>query len=259
VLRKLNSAVVGFSGGEPTYHPDFEKIVKEKPPGIDITLVSNGARPLSFWERISDKLNQVILTYHTEFANLDRFYKNAELIYKTKGVRGVVNLTMMPDRWDECVKVYEFLTTRDINVNIKPILDQFGTSSSKVSNYYSTEQTEWITYRSGLREDDNYAIGVYSSDQSMITKITPSEILAENQANFTGWRCFAPKDSLFINLDGKVWDSLCGQKQYLGDIYTEFSLERKEPVICTQTVCWCHSDLLVRKEKIINFVRKDNI
>src|ERR1700756_4144631 len=74
-LALMPRAHVMFSGGEPKYHPKFEEILATKPDFINASVISNGARHKSFWERVVPELFSIILTFHVEFAfdKLDRF------------------------------------------------------------------------------------------------------------------------------------------------------------------------------------------
>ena len=76
-FASLPSCNIMFKGGEPTYHPEFEQILDLQSDRIKIQVISNGARTLHFWERIQPKIDRVILTYHVEYANFDRFVRVA--------------------------------------------------------------------------------------------------------------------------------------------------------------------------------------
>lgn len=143
-LKKLPPAHVMLTGGEPTFHPDFERIVLEKPDHIKLSVISNASRPIPFWERISDHLHVVILTFHSEFADMDRFFRTAEHVFLKSRRKGLVNITMLPKNWDKCVLACQTLREAGITVVVKPILKNFGSNANTLIDEYTEEQIKWM-------------------------------------------------------------------------------------------------------------------
>lgn len=227
-----------FSGGEPTYHPEFETILDEKPAGITFGAISNGARPYSFWERAIEKLNTLILTFHSEFATLDRFIQTAELC-RPKLQR--INLTMIPWMWEESVNVYETFKAAGLPVAPKPLVKDFGFKSSSLIDEYLPEQIKWIEQKNTETIELKY-IGLWDKSGNLIQKTNPSEMLSAGNTNFKGWQCHTPSKTLYINTNGDIFDTSCKQRRLLGTVYTGFEL-KTDPVTCLQNFCWCHSDI----------------
>jgi hypothetical protein len=254
VIRTINkfpaNSLIMFGGGEPTYHPDFEKILDNKPKNISIGILSNGARPIDFWERISDKVTNVILSYHAEFAILDRFVQTAKLVYHTKKRFGRINLVMNPKRWDECVNVYDTLVREHLPVTAKPVVDNFGSFDNEIlmSSEYNTEQIVWLNEITKLSKNTHKFIGIYDKNHNLLDRTTPSELLSLGQTNFKNWTCHAPAVSREIMTDGTVITTGCNQKEMVGNIFTDFTVD-SEPIICNQTMCWCHADIQSLKIK----------
>jgi hypothetical protein len=237
---------IKFTGGEATFHPEFERIVNEVPSNIQLSVISNGSRPYPFWERIIDKLHAVTLTFHTEFADLDRFLKTAKLIYHDKKKIGSVNLTMIPDRWAECVTVYHELLNNNISVNIKPLVENFGSKTSKLLSTYNNDQLTWIGDH--IKISTFKTIGFYNKDNVKIHSTSPAELLTLQQNDFTGWTCYNQTKHLDIGWNGNMFDSMCAQRRNVGSIYTDFNITT-EPVLCVTNQCWSLSDLETKKIK----------
>lgn len=232
-----------FSGGEPTYHPDFETILDEKPSTFIYGIISNGARPYSFWERAVTKLDNITLTFHSEFANLDRFVETA-LLCKDK-IRQI-NLTMIPWLWEESVNAYNTFTEKNLPVSAKPLVKDFGFRASSLIDDYLPEQIEWIKEKNkkpGLKY-----IGLYNSTGDLIKNTNPSEMLIEENTDFLGWECYTPTKVLYINPNGDMFNTACKQRKKVGTIYTGFEVENT-PISCEQNFCWCHSDIAPLKIK----------
>mgnify|MGYP003654040527 CR=1 FL=1 len=215
LLKTLPPADVMFSGGEATYHPDFEKIVLEKPDHIKLSVISNASRPIGFWERITEKLHCVILTFHSEFANLDRFLATANLVYKEHKRYGRVNLTMIPEKWDYCINVYNTLIEKKIPVIAKPLVD----------------------------------IMLLDKDNNVIHNTSAPELLSSHNTDFREWECHTNTSRMYVDMDGSIFDTVCKQRTQTGSIYTGYTLPT-EPMICKQNFCWCHSDINAKKIKI---------
>jgi pyruvate-formate lyase-activating enzyme len=229
-----------FSGGEPTYHPDFEDIL-DIPTSHRLGVISNGARPIAFWERVIPKLSPIILTFHNEFAKLDRFIETAQLC-KPKLSR--VNLTMIPWLWEESIRAYETFIDKNIPVTTKPLVKNFGYKSESLVDEYLPHQIEWLNNRKTGTEIK--WIGLYNSDNELIEKTNPSEMLSNSNTNFFNWECYTPTNTLHINASGDIFNTACRQKELVGTIFTGIKI-KTDPIICKQNFCWCHPDISATK------------
>ena len=247
LLNKLPKAHVMFTGGEATFHSDFEELVLEKPDHIDISVISNASRPIAFWERIGSKLKSVTLTYHTEFAQFDRFAATADLIYNKFGKPGKINLTMIPEKWDQCVEVYEKLVSANLRVTPKPLLEDWGRHATQVLPSYSNEQITWISEKTkfGFK-----SIKVLNKDGNVLYRTNQSELLSLKQTNFKDWLCYTNTQAMYIGLDRNIYMASCGQRIKIGSVNDEVFTIPTEPFICKQNFCWCHSDMSPRKIKL---------
>jgi organic radical activating enzyme len=247
-LKKLPKSHVMFTGGEATFHTDFEKIVLEKPEHLQLSVISNASRPIAFWERIGPKLKSVILTYHTEFAQFERFLATAELVYNTYNRPGQINLTMIPEKWDQCVNTYKKLLEAKLCVIPKPLLEDFGLEATKVSTKYTQEQLEWITSNNKIKTYKN--IQILDKNSNVLYKTNPSELLSSMQTNFNNWLCYTNTQTMYIGMRGEIYMATCGQRIHIGSIHDDSYIIPTEPFVCKQNFCWCHSDILPRKVKL---------
>ena len=247
LLKTLPPCEVMFSGGEATYHPDFEKIVLEKPDHVRISVISNASRPIGFWERIVSKLHSVVLTFHSEFANLDRFLATANLVYKEHDRYGRVNLTMIPEKWDYCVDVYNRLVEQQIPVVVKPLVENFGSGSTGLLSGYTSEQLDWISKISSDGEKND--IILVDKDDNIVHQTSASELLSSHSTDFREWECHTNTTRMYVDMDGLIFDTVCKQRTNTGSIYTGYTIPPK-PMICKQNFCWCHTDINAKKIKI---------
>lgn len=247
-LKKLPRCVVTFGGGEPTYHPDFAKILKEKPEHIYIGMSSNLSRPYSFWEDIIDDVFTILATYHIEHTILNRFIKTAEYIYSEKKTKGQINLVMLPSHWDKCVDVYQALRSKNLPVSVKPILNTIDpTESSNVGVIpdYSQEQLNWMTEHNN---DAPNFIGLYDTNGVEVGRTSAWGLLSSKQS-FKGWKCYTPMYYIYINSRGEIFDQTCDQRSKIGSLESGFDIPT-DPKICRLETCWCMSDIIQKKEKV---------
>ena len=234
-LKKLPPCNVLFGGGEPTYHPDIEKIILEKPDHININLLSNGARPIAFWERIAPIIHVVFLTYHLEYASLEKFIAIANLIYNVHKKLGKVSIIMIPERWDECIAVYNALVAAGLSVTAKAIMDDWKSSNKA----YTPEQISWIS--ESVYPKDKW-IRIYNNNNEIIYRSDPAELISKNMNRYTGWTCYVPRYYARIDEKGNVMNTCCAQGTYMGNIFREFTIS-KDPVICKLPLCTTYCDV----------------
>jgi hypothetical protein len=232
-----------MSGGEPSYHPDIERILDAKVESHDIGFITNAARPLAFWERVLPKVHSLIFTYHTEFANLDRFIETSQAC---KSKLEHINLTMIPGMWDKCRDVYDRFLKEGLPVSPKPLMEDFGIRSTAIISGYTQEQLDWIK-KTNETKSPKYII-LKDSSGNIVGRTNPSEMLAGKMNNFQGWTCNTQMDRLYIIFNGEVWSTSCKQRKLLGNIKDGFELIQ-EPAVCEQTFCWSHSDISTFKSK----------
>lgn len=237
---------VTLSGGEPTYHPDFERIILEKPSDIYLNLLTNGSRPYAFWERIIDKINHVTLSYHVEFTKLERFLETAKLIFQISKRRGIINMVMKHDRWDECIIAYNAIKAAGLNITAKTEMTTLG-PTAVISPHYTKEQRDWLDATSQTQPANR--IVLLDKDNRLVGTTNPTNLLASNQNDFRGWECHASITRLLITPQGKVYDTQCKQQRLLGTIYDGFTIPT-ETIVCQTASCWCYNDLEAKKVKI---------
>jgi hypothetical protein len=253
-LDKFPTCTVIFSGGEPTYHPDFEKILQRKPAHIRAGVISNAARPLAFWERIVSGLSFVILTYHADYANLERFLGVALLLYKQHSRPGCVNLIMVPDKWDYCINVYNTLRENGIHVRAKPLVEDFGLASSTLISAYTPDQLAWISNVSEETLPGSLHTVVYNRADQQMFVTNPAELLSQHQTNFKGWSCELPAEFMAVDFSGDIYNTSCPQRVHIGHINTGFT-PNLSPILCEQDFCW-NANGICGNKKSPNYLRK---
>lgn len=248
-MAKMPRAHVIFSGGEPSYHPQIERILTERPKNVKISMLSNASRPYDFWDRVHPLLLSVVFSYHIEQTKYDRFIEVARR-YKDKIQR--INLPMLMDRWEACLNVYWKLIEEGFRVSAKPIVENFGFEASKVVGY-ADWQREWIESHNEDRHANNLKVTFMDdrADPEAVFSITSaSRLLASGLTNFKGMSCETPTEFMNVDFDGTIWDASCKQRTAIGSLKDGWTVPQYG-VVCEQDFCWCHTDINCTKSAVL--------
>lgn len=72
------------------------------------------------------------------------------------------------------------------------------------------------------------------------------ELVGQSANVYTGWKCGAGVDSIYIGMDGEVSLASCGEGGLLGNVWSDFRLPG-DWVTCTKPACTCGADLFIPK------------
>ena len=237
-----------FTGGEPTMHPRIIDLLRHASEmDFKVSLISNASRTLRFWEKISDCLNSVILTYHAEFAELNHFVQVAGMMADRISVH--INVTMHPDRFDQILQDAQELRAAlpAASISLKPLRQEFG------SKLYDYTEDQLRVLSKGL-PSKQAPIG--EKPRSLMRATTPSghsEILPPNEFilrgmnRWRGYQCNVGLESLRVRGNGQVMRGVCGVGGVIGYLGEDIDLP-SDPIRCTRDYCSCLADILIRKE-----------
>jgi organic radical activating enzyme len=79
------------------------------------------------------------------------------------------------------------------------------------------------------------------------------ELIGNKLYFLKGWKCGAGVDSLYIDMDGGVWNASCRVGGQLGNVFENFT-SPSEWIDCTKPACTCGADLFIPKTSKIEFV-----
>lgn len=239
-----------YTGGEPTLYPKFVPLIEAcHARGFRQSVISNGVRTLRFWGEAAPHLDYVILTYHAEFVDRDHFFAVVDQVGRDAWIH--VNVTMLPERFDECHGAARALHERfeDITVTMKPLRKNFGDDLYD----YSSAQLDVLHRQFGVRENLER-----TTPRSTMTKVFSdgrrvpqgANAFVMNQENvWKGWRCAAGVEALRIMADGEVFRSQCRVGGSLGTIGSAVRLPSGF-VTCDKARCSCLSDIQLTKARV---------
>jgi organic radical activating enzyme len=251
-----------FSGGEPTFFPDFITILRELyARGVDTTFTSNGGRPLAWWGEACRHFDHCVFSYHPEFADHDEFVAKARFL--TGHVMLNVDFMMTPEHFDRCLAAARALDgLPNIRVEYLPVQREFGNHGGGLVDY-SADQLEFL--RQGHRYVGEVTgevaeriarrgflgrgpkLAVWERDGGRSTeRLDYKQIVARDQNRFAGWRCDAGLESLVVDIHGRVYRAYCMEGGALGKVGGELVLPH-EAVRCSQARCTCSVDIEISK------------
>ena len=257
-LNQFQNSFVLFSGGEPTFHPQLFDIFRDINPTIKVGVVSNGSKPLEYWNQLLGTREQIdiVFSYHYETINEDAFFTTALSLAKNSRCSFMVTFLMPTNNyWDQGVAFYKRLTHAGIDVQPKlrfvssPFVAGRTQEGLAIDPNYTADQVAWV---------QEHAKNVSGSITLFDDKFRPLEknvdtqyLISHGIDNFVGWRCSAPKKNLLIAPDGTVTTGLCAQRKILGNIFDHVDLGEQPYDVCQTTHCTGWIDAIATKTKLV--------
>jgi organic radical activating enzyme len=245
---QFNLTIAG--GGEPTLWPKLDEFCeKVKQLGnVKITLVSNGSRTLSWWERNAKFLECAVLSCHVNEVDIDHYIKVADSLFERN--INVVGLMVMDGlKWDKCIEYIALMlnSKQPWTVQTKEVVESPGRDIDS----YSQEQLDYIKQpikrlepsERILQHISQYAmvesVALYSNGSAQVANT--NKYINSKENHFKGWKCSFPIERIAIAPSGKIKGS-CG---------LEFDLNSPAPIKCSKESCVCPPDTHITKIKIV--------
>ncbi len=272
LLKTYNKSDVRLtlSGGEPTLWPELGEFVKyiQKNHNCRITINTNGSRTLRWWKDYADCFDDIQISVHNEFVDIDHTINVLDEIYNRGTIMTGAQVLMDPSNWDRCVDNLNKLVDHKTPWLVKTMI-LTDPSTRKIMNY-SPEQLNFLENSVKKRPPQEYIdlmlnLGkIIESDNTNAEMIFSNgdkksystfEILKNNWNQFTGWSCDIGKERIGIDASGIVAGN-CGERIsdqvfniHNNDFVDSFTLDKINPkVICSKEFCDCTSDLKVSKK-----------
>lgn len=235
---------LSFTGGEPTVHPQIEKIIECSRARLNwISITTNALRPAEWY--IKQPVDQWVFSLHFDNEHCIRAAENivrfSELVaMENSKVSYQVNLMCHHKHMDKVKEAANLLESHHVP--------------------YVCRRIRWITAENRDYFDD---MRYEASDLNWILKQTATvkancvideeifihanDVIKHNLNQFEGWSCAAGVESLMINWDGEVHRATCRVGGSLGNIYDGSFEQPKEWITCTRKFCTCAADIPLTK------------
>jgi organic radical activating enzyme len=245
-------------GGEPTLWPElgkFAKIIKENYNSW-ISISSNGSRTLRWWEQYSQYFDDIMISVHHQYADVDHIIQVCDIAYKKGPVVNAMVL-MDPFAWDKCIDIISKLKTSKKRWFILAMEVMHDTIN------YTDEQKRFISKPNkrfpnpfwllkklkNLKRDPKVVF-----DNGKKKTVNRNWLGLNNHTNFKGWLCNIGVDNLYIDKDGRITGACRtvlfeNYNLYDPNFVTKFNPVIK-PKICDRSFCGCQPEQLLDKIKI---------
>lgn len=257
--RRFHLFIAG--GGEPTLWPSLEHFCKEikEQHDVYITIVTNGSRTLRWWEENSKYFDDVVLSCHHEFVDIDHFMNVGDILFSAD-VKVTALMVMDATAWDKCTAYIDKMQESQYPwfIESKPVVDSPGRGTDvytpEQSSYFGIKRipdSEWIFKRLGeLRSHESVAI---FEDQTA-KALKSYEVITNNWNNFKNWSCQVSFEGLSVDASGDVQGSclLPVFNKKLNMFSSNFDLSDIQPnvITCSLESCLCQADTHISKMRV---------
>jgi len=242
-----------MKGGEPTLwkHIDaFLKACRENDWGLGI--VTNGSRPLSWWEQNLNGITDVTLSLHPQFYDLDSIIEKIKYIDDRRVL--LVFALAYPPLFEKLQRDVEVLLKMFPDLFLKMAVVAMPHAYSQI--YENTpEQQAFMNAVNGrplkkLRHELKFyprsTAKILDAD-NVSRDFDVQALKMENGNGWAGWRCHAGLDRIHIDTSGEIFRGQCRQGGSFGNIHKKNWSLPSEPVICGKERCFCGGEVLLRK------------
>ncbi|MGA9436355.1 MAG: radical SAM protein [Roseobacter sp.] len=237
-----------FTGGEPTMHPRIIDLLKRASDlGFKVSLISNGSRTMRFWEKIRGCLDNVILTYHNEFAHLDHFIKVGQMLSEQMVVH--INITMHPDRFDQTVDEAKELRAAlpAASISLKPLRVDFQSNLYEYSDDQKRILGQSMPPTQKAEGDKPRAMMRASTQYGQHDVLRGNDFILRGINRWKGYMCNVGLESLRVKGTGEVYRGVCAVGGRIGYLGEKIDLPRI-PIRCSKDSCSCLADILTSKQ-----------
>lgn len=261
-LFRLN--IVG--GGEPTLWPHLEEFCRQikEQHNVYITITTNGSRSLRWWQENLTYFDDVTLSCHHEFVDLDHYINVADLCFES-GLKVVSLMLMDAQAWNKCISYVERMKQSKYPwfMECKAIVD----TEVHGMGAYTEEQLEYL--KSGIKRipDGDWLIkhlddirvheSVVLFEDGSAWPSRQNDLIVNQWNNFYNWNCNISNEHIAIHYDGFLLSN-CGLPLFENKTWNifsetfsnEFGFDHKPPLLkCPKIICNCQTDTHISKFK----------
>ena len=249
-----------FSGGEPTAWRNFIPVcewIHSELPRATLAVNTNLSRPLAWWKKHHHLFDDIVASFHVEFADKERYTENS--IYLCDKVNYLASKMLMhEERFWEVVDFGNYLKTVMPNYFIEwtPLYDELSHNTGPwkykdilKEDFFRTHTNEvhQSLPKPSKRTTQTVSYNKYSDDSTSFCNA--NELIVNGQNFFNGWKCNVG-DCIFINPIGEVSLASCGLGGNVGHILDDISRVGPKQITCSKSMCMCGTDIIIPKFEV---------
>ena len=248
-----------FSGGEPTAWKNFIPICEFLNDYVPCTIAvnTNLSRPLEWWEKHHHLFDDIVASYHVEFAKKERYEENS--IYLCDKVNYLsTKMLLHEERFWEVVEFGNHLKTVMPNYFMEwtPLFDEMTVNAGPWK--YQDLQKEMFVKNNSIETKQKLpkpdkrceTVSYNRYDDGLIIPTNSNQIIVDGENFFSGWKCNVG-DSIFISPNGEMSLASCGQGGVVGHILEDINKVGPKQITCFKQHCHCGTDIIIPKFKEI--------
>jgi organic radical activating enzyme len=254
--------IFAFSGGEPTFHPEFIDMIKFlSDNGCEICMTTNGSRSLDWWHKAEPYVDHLVISYHPGWTKTAKLKENIDFLVNTTWVN--LDLMMNPTHWDEIISLGDSYKNRsNIAVTYLPIQKDFGNGANGLIDYTDAQleflknpPNYWGKFEPAKSKLDKckgqFGRGYkYMKIDQDIKKLDYKYIVANDLNRFKGYVCDLGLEGLIVEINGDIYNAYCHVGGIVGNIFLDNYTLTTEPTICPVDYCSCSVDIEISKRKL---------
>jgi hypothetical protein len=216
---------------------------------------TNLSRPLAWWKKHYHLFDDVVASYHVEFANKTSYEEN-NIFLCDKVNYLATKMLMHEERFWEVVEYGEHLKTVMPNYFIEwtPLFDEMSINAGPwqykdldKSDFFKTHNVD-TKFTLPKPNNPNNCVSFNKYSDNSVAPTNSNDIIVNRQNYFSGWNCNVG-DSLFINPEGNVSLASCGQGGHVGNILNNIDGIGPKRIVCAKEHCHCGTDITIPKFK----------
>ena len=237
---------MAFLGGEPTLFKQWVELVNWLVEyNYVLKLTTNLSVPVkTYIDKLNPKLKKfIVASFHTEFADIDVFTKNAKIL-NDRGFLRRITFLPNPKTWDKSMEQYKKLLTAG-RVSSSKIKDEFENDIS-ISTGFVDYTEEQLKFFKKVKQTNKY-VSLNIDDKIIKPSI---QVIRDKYSNFKGMKCAAGFTRLHIKPNGDVYPSACllnYRGARMGNIYKKNLVKPKSYLTCPFNECLCGPDIRTEK------------
>ena len=255
--RGFNSFHFSLSGGEPTLHPGYlkilEKLASDKGDYSSIHMTTNMSRGFTWLAEYLHRAKEfdrasVTASLHREYVKDNKYFADKLLYLQKNGIKITINMVMVPEIFDDLYETAKYFYDLGLNTTLKP---QSDPNANYVVKGYTQEQLDILHNGMPQKDGEKTFMQVKLTDDEGIDWYMDQaeRFNAFNFNCFKGWECSSGYRSIIIREPcGSIKRSYSCRDEPIGNIETGFKLHEKlQP--CISPSCVSSADSKIPKRK----------
>lgn len=242
--EKIRCSITDESDSENPLLPHVVDAFDSQDHTVSLTTTGNiDSRAL---EKMATKLMWICFNYRADQAT-DRYFTNLNIAKQI--TRCGAKIAMLPDHWEQSVRVYESLS----------LDDRHETDADRQGGVeYSQQQLDWFNQIKPSTIDKskhivnkkfpNSGVMLHFDDGTVNNSHEVPWLINNQLTRFTDYRCEIGLKSAYINRDGIITRGLCEEGEILGRMSHVDDIEwPDQPITCTAPLCRFATDVRINK------------